>query len=369
MSALEKSLFSLFEKEERDSEQRRSWEAFIEQGLPNPKEDAFRYFPLESLYEETLSDFETLNYDFSFPKPVVALPLSQAKKQYGSLFFSQRRESSFLKLSKALSGEGLFLYIPPRVELDAPLDLSKTFLKNAFPHLTIFLGEGARVKLHRNTIVSGWTFSSTEIALEKGAELLIEEHLHLEKQARFFGTMQARIHENARLQNHSFRTGEGIAREEVNVELRGERADAMLKGAAQLADDAQHHVNVLAHHIAPKTTSHQHFKNILSGRSRASFEGKIYVEKEALLTDAYQLTNHLLLDPKASAFSKPNLEIFADDVKASHGATVSEVDKRYLHYLQTRGIEKKLGKQMLLKGFLLTLFEDTALQKVVAESL
>ena len=197
----------------------------------------------------------------------------------------------------------------------------------------------------------------------------MEEHLHVKQKARFFGTMHASIHEKARLQSHTFRTGEGIAREEIQVELRGERADATLRGSAQLACDAQHHVQILAHHIAPKTTSHQHFKNILSDRSRASFEGKIYVEKEALLTDAYQLTNHLLLDPKASAFSKPNLEIFADDVKASHGATISEVDKRYLHYLQTRGIEKKLGKQMLLKGFLLTLFEDTALQKIVAESL
>lgn len=271
-----------------------------------------------------------------------ALPISEAKKKFGAHLFSSGRE------------EGNFLYVPPRTVLDEPL--------NVLEPLTLVIGAGAQVKMQCQT-------EFLDIVLEKEAHITIEQHLHVNAGENSTSTLQAKIYENAQLTRYLFRTGGGAAREDVKVELRGERADATLKGAANITDKAQHDVNILAHHIAPKTTSHQFYKNILNGEARASFEGKIYVEKEALLTDAYQLVNHLLLSPKAAAFSRPNLEIFADDVKASHGATVSEVDKRYLHYLKTRGINELLGKKMLLRGFLLTLFEETGLQAIVGASL
>ena len=271
-----------------------------------------------------------------------SLPIAEAKKKYGSHFFSRNQE------------EGFFLYVPPRTVLEEPLEVLEP--------LTLVLGENAQVKMHCKA-------PTLDVVLEKGALLKIEEHIHVEKGERYHSMLHAKIYEGAQLVRHLFRTGGGMAHEEVKVELRGERADATLNGAANIRDEAEHSVNILAHHIAPKTTSHQYYKNILDGEAKASFEGKIYVEKEALLTDAYQLVNHLLLSPKAAAFSRPNLEIFADDVKASHGATVSEVDRRYLHYLKTRGIEENLGKRMLLKGFLLTLFEGAKIQKIVAESL
>ncbi|GAB5411058.1 MAG: hypothetical protein ChlgKO_01720 [Chlamydiales bacterium] len=271
-----------------------------------------------------------------------SLPIAEAKKKYGSHFFSRNQE------------EGLFLYVPPRTVVDEPLEVLDS--------LTLVLGEGAEVKIYCKAPI-------LDIVLEKGAQLKIEEHIHVEQGEQYHSQLHAKIYEEAQLLRHLFRTGGGIAHEEVKVELRGARADATLNGAANIGDRAQHNVNILAHHIAPRTTSHQYYKNILDREAKASFEAKIYVEKEALLTDAYQLVNHLLLSPKAAAFSRPNLEIFADDVKASHGATVSEVDKRYLHYLKTRGIDETLGKKMLLKGFLLTLFENTKLQTIVAESL
>jgi Fe-S cluster assembly protein SufD len=107
----------------------------------------------------------------------------------------------------------------------------------------------------------------------------------------------------------------------------------------------------MVEHIAPHTRSRQHFKAILRDRSRSSFEGKILVRPEAQKTQAYQLNNHLLLSEEALSFAKPNLEIFADDVKASHGATVSQLNEEELFYFRCRGFPLVVAQEMLAEGF------------------
>jgi Fe-S cluster assembly protein SufD len=108
---------------------------------------------------------------------------------------------------------------------------------------------------------------------------------------------------------------------------------------------------VLVRHLAPHTSSLQKFKAVVGTGERASFDGKIYIEKEAQKTEAYQMSQALLLTPDAKAFSKPGLEIFADDVKASHGATIGQIDLEELFYLQSRGLSREEAKQQLIEGF------------------
>jgi Fe-S cluster assembly protein SufD len=112
------------------------------------------------------------------------------------------------------------------------------------------------------------------------------------------------------------------------------------------------HTNVVICHHEPHATSMQLFKGVLTDQSKSSFQGKIYVAQKAQKTQAYQLNNNLVLSRSAEAHSKPNLEIFADDVKASHGATVGKLDPEQLFYLKTRGFSEQQAQNTLISGFL-----------------
>ena len=118
-----------------------------------------------------------------------------------------------------------------------------------------------------------------------------------------------------------------------------------------LKDKREAHVNVRVEHLAPHCRSNQLFKGVLTDFSRSSFEGKIYVDQIAQKTEAFQLNSNLLLSDRAHADSKPNLEIFADDVKASHGATVGQLNAEELFYMKTRGITQEEASNLLVFGF------------------
>jgi Fe-S cluster assembly protein SufD len=147
-------------------------------------------------------------------------------------------------------------------------------------------------------------------------------------------------------------------RRDYSVALLGERSEAHLKGLTALGGKAESHIHVHMDHIAPLCQSRQFFKNVLIEKGRSSFTGKIYVRRPAQKTEAYQLNKNLLLSDLATANTKPNLEIFADDVKASHGATVAQLDEDQLFYLRTRGIPCSEAKGLLTMGFCQEILED-----------
>ncbi len=139
---------------------------------------------------------------------------------------------------------------------------------------------------------------------------------------------------------------------EVHARLAGERATAHLN-AAQLLGGRQHaDFTTVVRHDAPATLSRQTVKNVLTGRSRGVFQGKIEVARIAQKTDGYQMNQALLLSPDAEIDSKPQLEIYADDVKCSHGATVGELDAEQLFYLRSRGVPEPEARTMLVRAFL-----------------
>jgi Fe-S cluster assembly protein SufD len=143
-----------------------------------------------------------------------------------------------------------------------------------------------------------------------------------------------------------------LTRNRLRVSLLGEQAEALLQGLWNLLESHQCQTHVHVEHAAPSCRSLQKFKGVLKEQSQSSFEGKIYVHPIAQKTEAYQLNHNLILSDAAIANAKPNLEIFADDVKASHGATMSEVDDEQLFYLQSRGISKESARSLLIRGFI-----------------
>lgn len=154
------------------------------------------------------------------------------------------------------------------------------------------------------------------------------------------------------------------------VRLLGEGGEASLNGVWALKGHNQHHVHVLMEHHETYCTSMQKFKGVVQEQARSSFEGKIYVERKAQKTEAYQMNNNLILGKEASANCKPNLEIFADDVKASHGATIGQMDEEHLFYCKARGIPPHQAHALLVRGFvqeILDLFEEGALREKALE--
>ena len=166
-----------------------------------------------------------------------------------------------------------------------------------------------------------------------------------------FSSFRATLKKESRLNSSFITFGSPGFRRDYFISLVGEGSEAHLKGLTVLGDRAQSHVNIHMDHSAPSCLSRQLFKNVLAAQSISSFTGKIYVSRAAQKTEAYQLNKNLLLSDQATANTKPNLEIFADDVKASHGATVSQLDEEQIFYLRTRGVSLPTARSLLTIGF------------------
>jgi Fe-S cluster assembly protein SufD len=163
---------------------------------------------------------------------------------------------------------------------------------------------------------------------------------------------------NASLKTVDLGSGTKVTRRDYQVTLEEPYANAKTYGLNYLTQKNQSHTHVLMKHLAESCTSSQLFKTILDDEAVSSFEGKIYVHSKAQKTESYQLNKNLVLNEKAKAHSKPNLEIFADDVKASHGATIGQLSLEDLFYMQSRGVALQEAKKLCVQGFLAEILEE-----------
>jgi Fe-S cluster assembly protein SufD len=222
------------------------------------------------------------------------------------------------------------------------------------PRHTIHLEPGARLTVLETATGNGIYMHNAvaEISIGPDAHLT---HIRLQDEspdAFHFATIYADIAERGTYDGFSLILGAHITRTEIHARLRGAGAVAHMNGA-QLLTGAQHaDFSSIVRHDAPGCTSRQTVKNVLNGRARGVFQGGIEVARDAQKTDGYQMNQALLLSPDAEIDSKPELEIFADDVKCSHGATVGELDAEQLFYLRSRGVPESAARAMLVRAFL-----------------
>jgi len=199
-----------------------------------------------------------------------------------------------------------------------------------------------------------------EIEVAEGARL---SHGRLQQEGHdgvFLSTVYARVATRGTYDNFTLNAGAKLARNEIHVALAGTKAEAHMNGV-QLVGDGQHaDTTTSLDHAAPDCSSRQTYKTVLTGRSRGVFQGKIHVHQIAQKTDGYQMNQALLLSPEAEIDSKPQLEIYADDVKCSHGATVGELDASHLFFLRSRGIPEAQAKAILVEAFLTEAVEAVA---------
>ena len=257
-------------------------------------------------------------------------------------------DGAVITVSAAGSGARLHLVSVGSAEGDRPVAFH--------PRHLIAVEDGAELTLFESALGEGATpylnNSVSEIALGAGARMT-HVRLQAEAVASFHvATVFATVAEDAEYDSFALATGARLARNEVHATLGGTRSAAHLNGA-QLGDGARHvDTTTVITHAAPSCASRQTFKSVLAGRSRAVFQGKIHVHRAAQKTDGYQMNQALLLSPEAEIDAKPQLEIYADDVKCSHGATVGELDADQIFYLRSRGLPLAEARAVLIEAFL-----------------
>lgn len=380
----------MLEQLERQVADKMAWSRFIELGLPTKEWEVFRYVRLNDLYARVFKKAEAeiteltpkegrlvfvnghYNAQLSLPpQGMIALPLARAKKTYGSFLnhrlTAQLREEKdpFAALNGALSEEALFIYLPPK--LKTRFEIVHHITPQAIPAVTaprfhLYAGKEAEAKVFVSHQARDWVNSYVDIALDERASVTLTTIMDEQDSSWHFDAIRATLKSESRFTSLAVVNGGATARQDYVVRLLEKGAEASLYGLCRPEERSHHHVNVLMEHQAPRCRSLQHFKNVLKGISRTSFEGKIYVHKAAQKTEAFQMNNNLILSERASANSKPNLEIFADDVKASHGSTIGQIDEQQLFYLKTRGIPHAQARELLVQGFcreILDLLEGT----------
>lgn len=260
-------------------------------------------------------------------------------------------------LNTAFLIDGAYVRLPAGATLERPIHVLYVGTEDAFaqPHTYIHAEAGSRAVLIEQYVGNAdaryFTNAVTEVVLERGAAI---EHYRLQQESAqgfHIGGLYLRQHEDSRFTSYAVDMGGLLVRNDVQAVLAAEGAHCALNGL-YVADGRQHVDNhTLIDHAKPHGVSREFYKGVLSGRARAVFNGRVVVQPDAQHTDAEQVNNNLLLSDDAEIDTKPELEIYADDVKCSHGATVGQLDLDQLFYMRARGIDDATARDLLTFAF------------------
>ncbi|MGI9066069.1 MAG: Fe-S cluster assembly protein SufD [Pyrinomonadaceae bacterium] len=300
------------------------------------------------------------------PPEVVAMDLSQAisDDRYGEIAWKHLAQQAdyvangFTALNTAFISHGVFVCIPKGVIVEAPIHLlfiSDDVQTANFPRVLLVAEENSSATVIESYAgtrdASYFTNAVVELVLKDGARL---EHYKVQREsARAFhvATTMIDLGSNSSYDATTITFGAELSRHDINATMDNEGAECWVDGLYLVTTGQHADTHSLIDHRKPHCTSHQLYKGILDGKSRAVFNGKVFVRHDAQKTDAMQTNKNLLLSNEARVDTKPQLEILADDVKCAHGAAVGQIDEDELFYLQTRGIHHDLARNLLTYGF------------------
>jgi len=275
-----------------------------------------------------------------------------------SYFDPQHENTIFAALNNAFATDGMVLDLSPGTVLKAPIYLLYIASGHGvaiYPRNIVVAGEGAQatvIEHYMGTLdAHNFTNAVTQISLSAHAEI---EHCKLLQEgpaATHVAGIHAEQASDSHFISHSFALGGRLARNDITAQLLGKSCHCTMNGLYLLNErqHLDHHTRI--DHIAPKCISREYYRGILDGESHGVFNGKVVVHPGANKTDAHQANHNLLLSRQAEVDTKPQLEIFADDVKCTHGATVGQLDDDGLFYLRSRGIDAELARSVLIYGF------------------
>jgi Fe-S cluster assembly protein SufD len=263
---------------------------------------------------------------------------------------------AFAALNTAFVLDGAYIRLPAGVAVEQPIHLIYLSSAEALaqPHALIVAEAGSQATVieHYLPLSEGrhWTNAVTEIVLEPGAAV---EHYRVQQQgaqAYHIGGVYVRQGRESRFTSHAVDLGGAFVRNDLQTVV-AEGATCELNGL-YIADGRQHVDNhTVIDHVAPRGTSRELYKGVLAGRARAVFNGRVVIQKDAQHIDAHQLNNNLLLSDDVEIDTKPEFEIYADDVKCGHGASVGQLDTDSLFYLRSRAIDETAARDLLTYAF------------------
>ncbi|TPI34087.1 Fe-S cluster assembly protein SufD [Mesorhizobium sp. B3-2-1] len=264
-------------------------------------------------------------------------------------------------LNTAFVADGYFVDIADGADLEKPIELQNLQAGGqTHVRLPVRVGTNAKAVIVERQAGEGaaLTSSVSQLVLGEGAEvtwLIVQEQ---PETATHLAQFKAHIGKNAKLTLFVMNAGGRLVRQEIMVKTTGEGADFKLRGINLLAGDTHTDVTMVLDHAVPHTASTEVIRNVVTGKARGVFQGRINVHQYAQKTNAKMACNTLLLSDDGEFSTKPELEIFADDVVCGHGATVTEIDHDHLFYLMARGVDEKSARGLLVKAFVAEVIEE-----------
>lgn len=309
-------------------------------------------------------------------KGAIILPLSRARKENIEIFekyfgqIANHRKEIFTALNTVYHTNGAFICLDENIVLKKPIHIVNIGAsENAGfnPRNLIILGKGSIANVISSyETIAGNSFANvvSEIFLEENSKISFHL-LQNENESSFqINTTQVNQQPGSNAEFFTVTTGGGLVRNNLNVSLDGENCVTHLHGLYAGKNEQHFDNHTLVEHKKPNSLSNEMYKGIMGGKSAGVFNGKVLVFKDAQKTNAYQSNQNILLSDEASIDSKPELEIYANDVKCSHGSTTGQLDDEAIFYLRSRGISKENAKQILIQAFSGEVIEKISLDPV-----
>ena len=376
----------------RDIEIKKSYlNKFIENGFPNRKQENWKFLDINQIISNNISDLSFYN-DYSIENKIDSSIFIDDLEHNKIIFINGRIEkidfsyedkkqieiiedsytidksennNSLIDLNIALSNKHFKILIKKGYSLKKPLIIyhltnEKMKSKNINLRLDFELEQNSSLKLidffsddsEKNFMNIFYNFNLDRDAILKNYK--IDKSLNKNLKYSFNNINQK---QNSISETFVFSAGSDYFKNEINCNLNGEYSSAFINGIFSLDDNKQHEIRTTINHLVENTKSYQLIKSVLGKNTKSAYQGRIYVDSKAQKTDGYQLSKAILLDETSEFNAKPELEIYADDVKCSHGSASGSLDDNSIFYLMSRGLNYKQAKGLLINGFLLDVIE------------
>ena len=376
----------------RDIEIKKSYlNKFIENGFPNRKQENWKFLDINQIISNNISDLSFYN-DYSIKNKIDSSIFIDDLEHNKIIFINGRIEkidfsyedkkqieiiedsykidkseynNSLIDLNIALSNKHFKILIKKGYSLKKPLIIyhltnEKMKSKNINLRLDFELEQNSSLKLidffsddsEKNFMNIFYNFNLDRDAILKNYK--IDKSLNKNLKYSFNNIDQK---QNSISETFVFSAGSDYFKNEINCNLKGEYSSAFINGIFSLDDNKQHEIRTTINHLVENTKSYQLIKSVLGKNTKSAYQGRIYVDSKAQKTDGYQLSKAILLDETSEFNAKPELEIYADDVKCSHGSASGSLDDNSIFYLMSRGLNYKQAKGLLINGFLLDVIE------------
>ncbi len=366
LNKLENTDFSVFPKESNALEYKDVKRYFLHEM------DTFKIVFIDGVYSSFLSETTHDGVDICLMSAALSKP---AYKEVIEKYFNKiaSKEESLTTLNTAFSKEGAFIFIPKGKMPIKPVEILHFTTGNEAalllqPRNLIVAEDNAELQVieRHQSLTDNEVLTNCVTEIFAGKDSIIDYYKvqNDRENASLIDNTYIHQQKSSVVKVHTFSFGGKLTRNNLNFYQKGERIDSTMKGVTILGEKQHVDHHTLVHHMEPNCESHQDYKGIYGEKSTGVFNGKIIVDKIAQKTNAFQQNNNILISDKATINTKPQLEIFADDVKCSHGCTIGQLNEEALFYLQSRGIPKKEAGALLMYAFANNVLESVRIPEL-----